>query len=408
MRSADNIEKQITDFTIDVNPDKDRQMLDEVLQIQANARRPSQLDLWRIITKSKITKYAAAAVIIAGVTIGINMFTATPAWAIDQTIEALNNIQGIYLSGVAYYPGNPKVDFEIWARPHSENPAASGDFRLREGDHHLCVASEARNVTFVYTERPWQDVVYITEGLNRRCGPFPASDLFSQFKGMATNWKEEYRKDPETGRDSVFVTFEGPALNTAPYWKMQFDVETKLPVHLSVWFNSDYSGQPHFDFTTIVYDPEMSDDLFTFEIPEGAQVVDCRKVRQVLDERPDCGIEVDNLSTEEACRTVAQVYWQAVIDEDVSAIQNIRPSATGSEWDWLSAIYDKDRPVMLMHIPQVNHLDDPGAFAEVTCILTTKEGKTAKSILNVDIRQTSRGKIGVVAGTLGSELNIVN
>lgn len=357
---------------------------------------------------NKITKYTAAAIVFIAALIGINMLTATPAWAIEQTIDALSTIKGIYLSGVAYYPGNPKVDFEVWARPHSENASASGDFRLHEGDHHVCVASEAQNVTYVYTEKPAQSVVYITEGLNRRCEPFLTADLFSQFKELATNWNEEYCQDPQTGRDCVFVTFEGPALNTAKYWRMQFDLETKLPVHLSVWFSSDYSGQPHFDFTTITYDPVMSDDLFTFAIPSDAQVVDCRHVRQVVDEQPDCGIEVDNLTIKEACRRVAQTYWQAIIEQDAVRVQHIRPSATGSEWDRLSAIYEQNRPVMLMHISDMNHLNDPGTFAEVTCILTTQEGKTAQSILNIDIRQTDRGKFGVVAGSLGPELVVVN
>ncbi len=358
--------------------------------------------------KNRTTKYAAAALIMVAVLIGFNVLTPAPAWAIEQTIEALREIKGVYLSGVVYYPGHPKETFEMWARPHSENSSVSGDFRLQEGENHICVASETQNLTFVYTQNPEQGVVYVTEGLNRRCDTFPTGDLFGQFKEMATNWNEEYGKDPETGRDCVFVTFEGPAVNTARYWLLQFDLETKLPVHVSVWFSSDYSGQPHFDFTTITYDPEMGEDLFAFDIPQEAQVVDCREVRQMLDESPDCGIEVENLSIEDACKKVAQEYWQAVIDRDVSKIQHIRPLAVGSEWDRLSVSYETNKPVMLMNIPDMNHLNDPGTFAEVTCILTTQEGKTAKSTLNIEIRQTNRGKIGVVAGVVGPELNIVN
>jgi hypothetical protein len=326
----------------------------------------------------------------------------------EQTIEALENIRGIYLSGVARYDGQDEKDFEIWARPHSNDPSFSGDFRLHEGNNHICVASEDRNLTFVYTKSSEMNVVYITEGLNRSCNPFLTSNLFKQLKELATNWKEEYRKDSETGRDCVFVSFEGPPLNTARYWRFQCDLETKLPVRLSVWWDECYSGKPHYDFRTIVYNPEIPDDLFEFNIPQGAQVIDCRPLHQLLDEHPEYGIEVNPHDVYQACRQVTLTYWQAVINQEYSTIQRIRPLLTNDDWEELSAIYEEFVPVKLIDIEKMNHLADPGAFSEVTCILETAEGKIVKSILNIAVRQTEHGVIGAVAGTIGPEMMIVN
>jgi hypothetical protein len=101
-------------------------------------------------------------------------------------------------------------------------------------------------------------------------------------------------------------------------------------------------------------------------------------------------------------------YWQAVIEQDSSKIQHLRPLAAGDNWNSLSAFYQENQPAALTNIASMNHLDDPGTFAEVTCILQTRDGKTAQSILNIEMRQTSRGKIGVVAGVAGPELILIN
>jgi hypothetical protein len=78
MRPARNIEKIIKKFDVDVNPGKDKKIFDELQKAQAKSKMPRLsffvIDLWRIIMKSKITKFATAAVIIISVLIGINHF----------------------------------------------------------------------------------------------------------------------------------------------------------------------------------------------------------------------------------------------------------------------------------------------------------------------------------------------
>jgi hypothetical protein len=51
----------------------------------------------------------------------------------------------------------------------------------------------------------------------------------------------------------------------------------------------------------------------------------------------------------------------------------------------------------------MNHLEDPGTFVEVFCVLKLKDGATRHSLLNVDLRETAGGRIGVVAGAIGPE-----
>ena len=412
MKPRDNIERFVADTKIGTSDKKDRQVLGEILRAHEDREhRPSQKPqphIWRIIMNGNTRKLAAAAGVIltAALLITMSDWMTRPAWALAQTIEALKNIKAIYIAGRVHSPGRQiDAEIEIWATSHSEDPAVSGDFRYREGDFHVCVASEQENLTYVSDQysTPNVTVVYITEGLNRRGPIFPSGDMLEEFKRVAENWREEYRADPATGRSCVYVTFAGPAINTARYWQVQIDLQTKLPVRAAVWFDEQRQGKPHYEYTNVQYNPQIPEGHFTFSIPAGAHVVDCRILRRRVESMPGAGISVAGLSYEEACKKVAQAYWQAVIARDWGTAQNLRPLATGPAWDELAALYAANPPAELVAIPRMNHLQDPGTFVEVFCVVRLKDGATRHSLLNVDLRETAGGRIGVVAGTVGPE-----
>ena len=55
-------------------------------------------NIWRIIMNSKITKLATAAVVILAVVVGVTLIdrSATPAYAIEQTIQAMRSISSVH------------------------------------------------------------------------------------------------------------------------------------------------------------------------------------------------------------------------------------------------------------------------------------------------------------------------
>lgn len=359
--------------------------------------------------RSNRARLATAATIVLAVVLGVTVldWTTAPAWALEQTIEALKNVRSVYIAGRMRSPGSDSDDaFEIWALPHSEDAARSGDFRYREGDDHLCVASESENVTYVCTRHDelGQEVVYVTAGLNRGAKMFPGGDLLAGFKEMADDWEEEIGKDPETGRQCVYVTFSGPAVNTAKYWTLQVDLETKLPVRTAVWFAADRQGPPHYEYTTLEYDPEIPEGWFDFDVPTGAQVVDCRALESMLDEGADYGAGVDGLDEKEACMKVVSAYWKAVNAKDWDAVSRLRPLATGAALSELQTAYGTDIPAKRVRVRNLNHLGDPGTFVEALCLVTTQRGAERESLMNVHFADGPNGRIGVVAGVLGAEL----
>jgi hypothetical protein len=60
------------------------------------------LKTWRTIMKSKITKFATAAAITVAVILSITLLhqSASPVWAIERSIEALDRFRAVYLGGL--------------------------------------------------------------------------------------------------------------------------------------------------------------------------------------------------------------------------------------------------------------------------------------------------------------------
>lgn len=113
MRPADNIHKLIKNTKIKTNPEVNKAVLDSLLDrmhraegVHINAPRQN---IWRIIMKNKVTKIAAAAVVIIAVVLSITFLgkSVTPAYALEQTIEASRDIHTLYFewsSGSEYEP----------------------------------------------------------------------------------------------------------------------------------------------------------------------------------------------------------------------------------------------------------------------------------------------------------------
>jgi hypothetical protein len=104
MRPEINTEKLIKTFDIDVNAQTDKAILDEVLQAQAKTKEAKvnspQPYIWRTIMKSRTTKFAAAAMIIAAVLIGIHELGgsidgASVAWA--ELVERVEQSHDEYM-----------------------------------------------------------------------------------------------------------------------------------------------------------------------------------------------------------------------------------------------------------------------------------------------------------------------
>jgi len=124
MRPAENIEKLVKNINIDTNAKIDEEVLGEVVKAfeKSKVKKTSatEQNIGRIIMKSRITKLAAAAVVIAGTIIGLHWFgDGSPAYGITEALELWKNADIVHVKGWGFLRKGDdtqlqKFPFEIW------------------------------------------------------------------------------------------------------------------------------------------------------------------------------------------------------------------------------------------------------------------------------------------------------
>jgi outer membrane lipoprotein-sorting protein len=257
----------------------------EALKLQAkrHTRRREKtipaVQIWRMIMKSKTTKFAAAAVVIAVVVLSISLWDKSipAAYAIEQTIEAFEKVNSVYVEYTSREKGT-LLTAKIWARRGSDGKFFLGDFRQESSHGDTIVANEKENLTYCYY--PSTKKVYIYEGLTVTIGSFLDINFFSYLQEEMKDLKMEYGKDKVTGKEIVSLSFKSPEKYHRSVSKcgvIIFDLESKLPYRMKLWDNPDFKGEPCLEWTSIGYNPKLSEDTFKFEIPEDAKVIKDQK-----------------------------------------------------------------------------------------------------------------------------------
>jgi len=280
MRPAENIEKLVKNINIDTNAKIDEDVLGEVVKAfeKSKSIKTSAIEqnIWRIIMKSKITKIAAAAVIIVAVILSTTFLdkSVTPAYGIEQTIEAFRDINSVYIEATNRNEKGISYNIRMWAQRGEDGKFFFGDFRQESSHGDTIVANEMENLTYCYY--PSTKEVYIYEGLTETIGSFLDINFFLYLQGEMKDVKMEYGKDEVTGKEIVSLSFRG----TEKYQKSSgkcgviiFGLESKLPSCIKLWDNPDFQGDPFTVWTLIVYNPKVREDIFKFEIPEDATVI---------------------------------------------------------------------------------------------------------------------------------------
>jgi outer membrane lipoprotein-sorting protein len=279
-------ERQFEDFVSNIKFDDTpgsghRDKLEQNL-LCAMAGQPRRIRIWRIIMKSQITKFAAAAVIVLAVVLSVTILnnSTSTVWAIEQSIEAVSQYKAVIVEGLdtehTWREGGSleQKPFKAWA-------VANEDQTMVEKYRH-----ELNGVPFIITngQKTWRyDLETNTVRIEDR--PYVASECWcgsrfleqiKSFLGEVIPWEVTYGKDPATGKQRAFLKialldkrYNGPR----SMW-FEFDVESKLIVSLKQWENANWEGPATLVVEKITYYENLSDDLFEFKIPEGATVVE--------------------------------------------------------------------------------------------------------------------------------------
>ena len=392
-------EKQFENFArcirFDDTPDpnhRDKLEQDLLAALAKQSRQKEHLfEIWRIIMKSQISKFATAAVIIIAIALGLTTIldkSVTPAYAIEQTIKAMQDVRTVHM----FCTGFDDVEFEIWLRI---NPASD----LPEYCYLYCPEWE---LTLVDTPEGSYQYMKGSNSISISAGHMIRLDLrFNQIfediiKELANNERPgklevHTEKDADTGQNVIVLV----ATSEMVEWKFLIDPETKLPVRMHC-LRSEQPGMAIKDFYEIYYDEEPPEGIFDLKIPEGAKIVDQDLEMKLLND-PNNGMLTDGLSEKEACILIVKELWQALINQDWSYVRRLWPRPDNL-WEEPKARLVENPPIELIEVgePHIEHACGLGLVTPA--IVKFANGKTFEVSLITRFRETTEQSRCVIAG----------
>jgi len=404
-------EKQFEDFIrqikFDDTPDPNhRDQLEQDLLgalTKQPRRKETPLIIWRMIMKSSITKLATAAAIIL-----IAVFSATfleksvtPAWAIEQTIEALENVPTVHM----FCRDWDGEEMEIWMKldPKSGLP----EYLYLDYPRHNAVILSTPNISFQHLKKI--NIVQIT---NKQLINFDVrlEKIFEEIaKEMPTLEEGEHIKvytesDPETDKEVIVVWAESKTNE----WKIVIEPETKLPISMHC-LRSEQTGQVIKDIDEIYFDEDLPEGIFDFTIPNDALVVNQDELNE-FENDPNYGISTEGLSQQEAASMIAEEYCRAIIDFDLERVRKIYPGAGLRKGEKVRALFDRvfenNKPVELIEVGQLYWQRGCAIGPVIPCIVKFEDGAIKELKIIIKFRQIYDKESCVIAGMYGLPCDI--
>ena len=290
----------------------------EALNVQTEISNNSNLSLWRTIMGSRKLKLTAAAIILIAVTIisVSRIDVATPAYAFDQTIDAIKKVKTVHMAGEFYAQGK----FECWLR-FDGDPDVPTHMWLSMPGFHLCKICSPDGL-FHLNKRT--NYVFFTSQDHR------GRTWVLKFGSFFKDTVEGAIRVPGASRiDSIDIYNEKECIAvsiTTPKREQKFliDAQTKLPISFST-IRDDAPMQmiKRKTFTVkniewIHYNQEPPEGIFN--MPANAKVVqngyDCW-----VD--PDSGLIADGMTRQQASMAIVKQAGQALIDLDIDTLRKL-------------------------------------------------------------------------------------
>jgi hypothetical protein len=401
MRYQKNLEHSIEksylgNIEVSADAEMDERILGDALAAMEQSKKTNPAmagpNIGRIIMKSSITKLAAAVIIIAaGIFVVVMQKAATPAYALDQTLEAMNNVRTLHLFGRSW----DNLEFEMWLKLNPETGIPDYCCMYRPQTKYLAVSTP--KLSYQYNESANRVLVSSGKLFNINVAPSRMfEDLLrsSQMENSNIDIKIYHESDPQTGKSLIVVLYEGPGET----WKGFVDPETKLPLRLYCLRKNNRLGSIFKDIDQIEYDLDLPEKIFEFEIPEGAQVVNMDERNKALSD-PRYGISTEGLTEQQAAEEIVTQYWNAIINMDLTAARKLCPSLDMNK---------APDSVPVEHVENGKLYIQPGCGIGkvIPCIIKYEDGSLKEWKLIIRKRSIDGLPSCVIAGFYGSPVEI--
>ena len=316
LQSLENQNRQLIQFGQDLNASMKKRQ-DRAIETLSHSRPTAHKNtksIWSIIMHKKITKLAAAAVIIFAVFLTVSVLdkSAAPAYAVEQTIEAIQDIKTVYMKGQFYrqgqfecwmkYDGDPDKPTHVWLGRTGRNLckicSPDGVFGLNKRTNrvHFALRDERNKDWILKFSSFFQDTVKRAEG--------------------SSSIVIDHEIDPKTSKEMIVVHIK----TSKREQKFLVDPETKLPISFSTIRDDDPMEMMRKTLavkhlTEIHYNEQPPEGIF--EMPANAVIVK-EEVDCMVD--PDSGLIADGMTRQETCLEIAKQTGKALVDVDIETL----------------------------------------------------------------------------------------
>jgi len=252
-------------------------------QAVAANQRIHPVSKWRRIMRTRTVKLTTAAAVLVAAFV-LTTWDRSTAWSFEQTIAAIKQLNNLQITGKMNY-WSETIDFNCWIRcPDQE--LELGAIRLE--CERMTMVARFRDET-VYFYWPREKVVLITKQGSEiedlkfwyqaaQMSPWLTGKIVETLRLFTDDWKQTIVTDPESGKEQVHVTCSYRPSNTSISFIV--DTETNLIERGKMWMNLQRAGEPQFDGQTVIYNQEIPDDFFEFQIPPGVKIITQEDIEQ--------------------------------------------------------------------------------------------------------------------------------
>ncbi|HUU18185.1 MAG TPA: hypothetical protein VMW72_13635 [Sedimentisphaerales bacterium] len=319
MKPAENIEKLIKnlDLDIDTNAKAEQKILNELIEAHEKSKKMKsafiELTIRRKIMNNRITKFAAAAVVLAAVVLSITIFdnTVQEAYAIEQSIKASHTVETLhirlYRSSEAVANGQYDEAY-VKYDPSGKLESARMEFAQSSDSPETIVWSN--NVAKVWKHSKKSVLVTREPKMAREMEEMavqldPKRTLQNLYEMQQKGEQDVKITEPEEEGDLITIEVVHDKGRDVFY----VDPESKLLVRFEkqILNGQDYVVTNAMEISG--YNEPIDENVFTLgDLPKDVFVLD--QVNQEI------GLAQGNLSDDEIVAEVATQFFQALIDED--------------------------------------------------------------------------------------------